>query len=49
MKMESLEINKLNKEISDILSKYLFKKNTISIRRQITDDLEELLQKYEEK
>ena len=49
MKMESLEINKLNKEISNILSKYLFKKNTISIRRQIADDLEELLQKYQEK
>lgn len=49
MKMESLEINKLNKEISNILTKYLFEKNIISIRCQIADDLEELLQKYQEK
>lgn len=46
MRMESLEIDKLKKEISDILSKYTFEKNTKDIRNQIADDLGKLLQKY---
>ena len=46
MKTESLKIDKLKKEISDILTKYLFKKNTKAIRIQIFNDLEQLLQKY---
>lgn len=46
MKMEYLETDKLNKEISDILTKYLFEKNTIDTRNRIYNDLVQLLQKY---
>ena len=47
--MEYSEIDKLNEEISHILSKYLFKKNTIDIRNQIANDLVKLYyEKFEE-
>ena len=49
MKMEYLEINKIETDINKILSKYLFEPNNEETRNNIKKDIDYYLDKYKDK